>query len=508
MTKKKYVLAEGEPAYRRLVEQIRISIINGKLAAGGRLPTSRQIASETGLSRNTVLAALDQLKAEGYIEGHRGSGTYVRSKTPDEMTRPEHLDVRKMISSDSTSNVGLSRRGSTLAELPRLPVSDLSITTLSRTAFRIGIPALDQFPADTWWRIYSAHARRANEKLTTYYGPAGFRPLREAIAGRLAITRGIRCSPDQVIIVSSSQSAFDLCLRLLLDPGDPVWLEDPGFLGARLALTSAGAKIVPVPVDNEGIEVAVGISRRPDARLALVTPSQQFPLGITMSIERRYELLNWAARSGAWVIEYDHDCEFTYRNGPFMALQAIDRHERVIYIGTFRKAMFPSLRLAYIVLPSEIVEPVRAVHLPSDVHHAVAEQSTMAEFMSAGHFDRHLRKMRVVYEERHRLLVEAAKSLEPALTIKPADGGLHVLAQLSTEFDDAVVSSEAADRGIHAWPLSMHVIEYAQPPALVLGYAGVRPSDIPNALGSLKAALFAAANKERTATRTSFVQRH
>ncbi|GAA4738378.1 PLP-dependent aminotransferase family protein [Nocardioides endophyticus] len=481
---------QPEPVYRQLYEQIRSSILAGQLPAGTRLPASRQLALENGVSRNTVLAAFEQLHAEGYIEGRHGSGTYVARTLPDRMlraTRSPAIETDHYPSSSKEAR--LSARGRALAEAPRMPVSDLPETVFNGTAFRIGLPALDQFPSVTWGRIHASRSRQQGRALMQYNDPAGYRPLREEIASYLAVARGIRCVPEQVIVTSGSQQALELCARILLDPDDPAWLEDPGYLGARAALISAGARIVPVPVDERGIDVSEGIAGEPAARLAVVTPSHQFPLGVTLSLDRRLKLLEWAARSDAWVIEDDYDCEFRYQGRPLAALQAIDGQRRVIYVGTFSKTMFPGLRLGYLVAPTALADAFVGAHMGTDVHRSALDQAAMADFMMGGHFLRHVRRMRTLYKERQRVLVDCVRSLRPDLVVRPAEGGLHVLGRLATGYDDQVVAQAAADRGIHAWPLSIHAMANTQPPAILLGYAGIREVDIPYGVKLLGEAL-------------------
>ncbi|GCE45020.1 transcriptional regulator, GntR family domain / Aspartate aminotransferase [Rhodococcus wratislaviensis] len=472
------------PAYRRLYEQLRTGILSGQFKAGSRLPASRTLATEVGVSRNTVLAAFEQLDAEGYLNRRRGSGTYVAHLLPEQMltanyapgTAPGHLIEPSR----------LSERGRVIAGTARMPLPAITGTPSEATAFQIGLPALDSFPSDLWARMHAARWRRSSRDLMRYNDPAGHRPLREAIASYVATSRGIRCTPDQVVIVSGSQQALEFCARILLDPGDPAWIEDPCYLGARAALVSAGARLVPVPVDKRGIDVMAGIEREPRARLAVVTPSHQFPLGVTLSLDRRLALIEWAARTGSWVVEDDYDSEFRYRGRPLAALQAIDRYQRVIYVGTFSKVMFPGLRLGYLIAPEELVDGFVAAHLSTDVHAHLLDQAVLSDFMEAGHFARHLRRMRVLYGKRQQILVrEAMRRLDGALRIEGSDGGLHLVGWLPEHLDDRVVAETAAREGIHVWPLSLHCMDAELPPALLIGYAGTKESDIPRGIDTL-----------------------
>jgi GntR family transcriptional regulator/MocR family aminotransferase len=272
---------------------------------------------------------------------------------------------------------------------------------------------------------------------------------------------------------------LDLSARLLLDPGDPAWIEDPGYLGTRAALIAAGAQLVPVPVDDEGLDVAAGMAREPDARLAVVTPSHQFPLGPTMTLARRLALIEWASRTGSWVVEDDYDAEFRYVGRPLTALQGIDGRGRVIYVGTFSKSLFPGLRLGYLVAPLPLVDGFIAAHLSTDMHVRVLEQVVLTDFIRDGHFERHLRRMRLLYAERQAVVVEAAKrELAGAVDINPAENGLHLIGWLAPGLDDGLVAREAATQGVDVWPLSLHSLRPYPRAALLLGYASLTPQEI------------------------------
>lgn len=479
-------VADG-PAYRQLYERIREAILCGQLTPGARLPASRQMAAEAGVSRNTVLAAFEQLHAEGYLEARRGSGTYVARMVPELVLTPDR--ATRSDSAGPANPSGLSRRGRSIAETARMPLPAVTGVSPRAAAFQIGLPALAEFPAEVWTRLYAACMRRSARELMRYDDAAGYRPLREAIATHVATSRGIRCTADQVVVVSGSQQALEFCARILLDPGDAAWIEDPGYLGARAALTSAGARLVPVPVDDKGLDVALGVDREPAARLAIVTPSHQFPLGATLSLDRRLAIIEWAARAGAWVVEDDYDSEFHYHGRPLAALQAIDQHERVIYVGTFSKAVFPGLRLGYLIAPAALVDGFTAAHLSTDMHANLLDQAVLTEFIRDGHLLRHLRRMRVLYRERQQMLIRAAQRLQGRLRIEPSDGGLHVVGWLPEHLDDRAVALGLAERGVHAWPLSLHCLEANRPPALLLGYAGTTERDIRTGIEALDGVL-------------------
>ena len=465
------------PLHRQLYEQLRAVILRGQLSAGSRLPSTRALASGMGISRNTVLAAFEQLYAEGYLQGRPGSGTYVARALPDDLLAAgSHSPVAPVPPAPGRC---LSERGERIVTTARTPLPVLTGRSVSPRAFQIGLPDLDVFPTDIWARLTMRRLRQSSRDLMCYAHPAGYTPLRQVIAAYLATARGVRCTAEQVIVVSGSQQALDFSARMLLDPGDPAWIEDPGYLGTRAALVAAGARLVPVPIDDEGLDVAAGLAREPRARLAFVTPSHQFPLGPTMSLARRLALLEWAGRTGAWVVEDDYDSEFRYVGRPLTALQGIDGVGRVIYVGTFSKTLSPALRLGYLVAPPCLVDAFIAAHLCTDMHTHVLEQAVLTDFIQEGHFERHLRRTRVLYAERQAVLVEAAKrALGGVLDIHSSESGLHLIGWLAAGLDDAMVAREAAVQDVDVWPLSLHSLHPYPRSALLLGYAGVTPPEI------------------------------
>jgi GntR family transcriptional regulator/MocR family aminotransferase len=459
------------PLYRQLYDELREAVLTGRLLAGARLPSTRTLASDLGISRNTVMTAFEQLLAEGYFEGKVGSGTFVARKLPDELLQVHTGGNR----SPKRSAEVLSRRGALLASIPVIPPRP----QIAPRAFRPGPPAFEEFPFDVWAKLMTARWRRPTRDLLAYGDAAGYRPLREAIAAYIVGARGVRCDAKQVIVVAGSQQGLDLTARVLLDPGDRAWIEDPGYLGARGALLAAGAKLVPVPVDNEGINVAVGATRGPDARLIYASPSHQFPLGVTMSLTRRLALLEYATKSGAWIIEDDYDSQYRYAGRPLSALQGLDFNARVIYLGTFSKVMFPSLRLGYLVVPPDLVDAFSSARAIADRHSPSLEQAVLAEFITEGHLARHIRRMRSLYEERQNALVEAAaRDLETLIEVRPSDAGMHLVGWLPEGVDDRVASEKAAAHGLEAPALSAFSIEPYHRSGLVLGYAAVNPREI------------------------------
>ncbi|HRF47081.1 MAG TPA: PLP-dependent aminotransferase family protein [Anaerolineales bacterium] len=463
--------------YRQLYLNLRDAILAGRLKRGARLPSTRELAVSLNISRNTVLNAFEQLLAEGYLETTPASGTFVSLHLP--VDKPGQ---RPLADSRLTHWSKLAR---SFRSAPALHVGDRG-SERSR-AFRAGLPALDAFPFKLWGRLVARRARHLDRALLDYQTTAGYRPLREAIAAHVTVSRQVRCTADQIVIVSGSQGALDLVARLLVDPGDPVWLEDPGYLGARGAFAGAGARIVPVPVDAEGLRVEVGRQRCIDARLAYLTPSHQFPLGVTLSLQRRLELLDWARSANAYVVEDDYDSEYRFHGRPLAALQGLDETGRVIYVGTFSKTLFPSLRLGYLILPHGLLDTFLAAKAYTEVHAPALEQGALADFIADGHFGRHIRRMRALYGERREALLSALVGLpvEPFV----ADTGMHGIGWLQRGADDVAVTRAAAEHGVDVTPLSRFSLARNPRPGLLLGYACVDPARIKAGARRLAAAL-------------------
>lgn len=455
------------PLQRQLYDEIRNAILSGRLAPGARVPATRVLAADAGISRNTASGAFDQLMAEGYLEGKTGSGTFVARTLPEDLLRVMRQPVPARRPPAAAG--GLSDRGKRLGAIR---VSIRLRASASERAFRPGLPALDHFPRDLWARLAARLLRHASAELLTYGDPAGYLPLRRAIAEYLRAARGVNCSAEQVIVTAGSQQALDLAARLLLDPGDTAWVEDPGYLGARSALRAAGVHCISVPVDADGLCVSEGEARGPHARLACVTPSHQYPLGATMPLSRRTALLAWARHHHAWIVEDDYDSEFRYSGRPLPALQGLDPAGCVIYTGTFSKVLFPSLRLGYMVVPERLVDAFVAARALADRQPPGIEQALVALFLDDGHFTRHLRRMRNLYAERQATLVSAIrKELPESLQAGPAEAGMQLISWLPEKADDAKVSLRAAEAGVVATPVSAYAVEARLRPGLLLGYA-------------------------------------
>jgi GntR family transcriptional regulator/MocR family aminotransferase len=338
--------------------------------------------------------------------------------------------------------------------------------------FQTGIPAPDHFPTEIWARLVSRHLRDPPADVLAYGSPAGYPPLRVAIAAYLGASRGVGCTAEQVIIVGGAQSGLDLAARVLLDPGDSAWVEDPGYVGARAALMAAGAELVPVPVDGDGLDVAAGEARDPHARLAVVTPGHHYPLGSSMSLARRHQVLDWATRAGAWVVEDDYDGEFRYAGRPLAALQGLRPDGPVIYIGTFSKILFPALRLGYVVVPPELIRTFVAARLAIDVTPPTLEQIALTDFIAEGHFARHIRRMRTLYARRATTLVAAARREQRGLLdVRMPASGMNTLGMLPPGVDDREAARRAAANNVTVLPLSRCAIEPIDRGGLLLGFA-------------------------------------
>jgi len=469
------------PMYRQLSEWFRRAIIEGRLRPGQRIPSTRNLAEELQISRIPILGAYEQLCAEGYLEALTGAGTRVARSIPDTRARTPRSGLSRP--DRAARSQGISERAKSLASAPAPWLKNLG-------AFRVGLPALDHLPLGVWSRLLHRHWREPARDLLTYGEAMGYLPFREAIAEYLGAFRGVRCEAAQIMITTGSQQALQLIAHVLLDPGDRVWMEEPGYPGAQLALSMAGARLTPVPVDQEGMDISQGIHRCPDARAVYITPSHQFPLGTTLSAARRLALLNWAARSGAWIVEDDYDSEFRFGGHPVPALQGLDADGRVIYIGTFSKVLFPALRLGYLVLPRDLTEAFCAARAATDTFSSPLYQIVMADFLREGHFARHIRRMRKLYMQRRTALVEAiGQHLSGRLEIVAADTGMHLAAWLPPGSDDVAVSGAAAREGVSVRPLSLC---YLRPPArggLIFGYGGASVPQINVGIRDLTSAL-------------------
>ena len=461
------------PLYRQLYNSLRRAILSHQLLPGMRLPASRSLARELEVSRNTVVEAFDQLRAEGYLETRVGAGTFVAHDLPDRLLRVRgapHQAPAASSAPEGPADELLSERGQFLTGLELSSFQDHE----RPRAFRPGIPALDAYPIEVWSRLTARRWRSVPASMLSYSNSAGYPPLREAIATYLQASRGVQCTPDQVIVVSGTQQAIMLTAHVLLGADDVVWFEEPGYPRARGAFRWAGARVVPVPLDEEGLDIEAGATLDGTARLAYVTPSHQYPMGMTMSLQRRLELLNWAEQSDTWILEDDYDSEYRYEGRPIAALQGLDDAGRTIYVGTFSKVLFPALRLGYVVVPSRLVDAFVAARTLVDRCPPLIQQMVVADFINEGHFEQHLRRMRTLYAARQAALVDAVEhQLGDTLRIGSDKAGLHLTGLLPSDVDDQAVSEVLGKANIIAPPLSFYSTHDRSPGGLVLGYAAV-----------------------------------
>jgi GntR family transcriptional regulator/MocR family aminotransferase len=468
----------GATAWRWLYAEVRREILDGRLQPGTRLPSTRAFGTQYGLSRGTIVAAFAQLHAEGYVEGRLGSGTYVSTVLPDNLldVRPSRTtrSMRSKLRAPDARPAGSSRAWSDYAALvrpfPRNPPETIR-------AFRTHLPAVDLFPVTLWASIAARHMRRAPLRRFLRGEALGYGPLREAIADLLWARRGVSCRASQIAIVSSVQQALDVMARLFVNPGDAVCMENPGYQGAVHVFEAAGAAIVPVGVDREGMVRPPPRAAR--ARLAYVTPAHQYPLGVSMTLARRLQLLEWAHANGVIIVEDDYDSEFRYEGPPLPALRGLDRHDDVVLTGSFSKLLFPGIGLGYLVVPEDIIERVEAMLTVTYQHASLVNQQVLCDFITEGHLGRHLRRMRQVYAERRGVLLEsAAAKLGGALEIIGIEAGLQTAAILGRGLNEDSVADAAGRRGVDVVPLGRCALEPLDVAGLVLGFAAVEPRAI------------------------------
>lgn len=470
------------PRNQQIYKLLRQAILDRLLPAGTRLPSSRELAVQLGISRNTVLYGYEQLIAEGYLETRGGAGTHVTDTVPEVLGSVPTKTGRKPTA--VTARSVLSRRGRSL-------VAHAGAAQQQWGAFVPGVPDVGQFPHKIWSALQSRIWRSPPVAALTYGVGGGYLPLREALANYLKVSRSVDGEPRQIIITSGIHQSIDLCLRLLSDPGDVAWVEDPCYWGARNLLAASGLEIRPIALDGEGICPTPAQMARPP-RFIFVTPSHQYPLGMVMSLSRRRMLLEYARQHGCWIIEDDYDSEFRYGGRPLAALQGMDMGERVLYMGTFSKTMFPGLRLGFMVLP-ETLAPAFVTGM-EELHRSgqTPLQATMAAFIEHGHFTAHIRRMRLLYGGRLDLLQQAIRAEFPGdeVSARGSDAGLHLALHLPPGCDDVAVTRGALERGIAVRPLSRYYYRAAQAAqGLVLGYACVAPEQIAPAFAQLSLAI-------------------
>ncbi|XMB48960.1 PLP-dependent aminotransferase family protein [Pseudomonas fluorescens] len=485
---------------RQLYEALRQRVLDGRLVSGTRLPATRDLAAALSISRNSVVRAYDQLYAEGFIESRVGDGTYVA-----QLPMAKKLSTKVSTGLSTGLSPGLSTKWANLPEdlddevihsaglarvkdhhLPQPPVGP-------PRAFRVGVPAFDLFPFEVWAKLNGAFWRKPDLEQLCYGDPAGDGRLRGLIAAYLRSSRGMQCTAEQIVITSGAQQAISLCAQLLVEPGDGVAVENPGYRAAGHAFALAGGRLHGVPVDGEGMDCQV-LGTLNDCRVAYVTPSHQYPLGVVMSLARRLELLAWAERSGGWIVEDDYDGEYRYSGAPLSPLAALDRNGRVLYVGTFGKVAFPALRLGYLVLPPGLVQAFTRRRAVDVRHSEVSTQAVMAEFMAAGHFQRHIRRMRrAALSRRNALLAGWPDGLPGVGSLPSVAAGLHMTVRVDSLAREQVLLAQAHAAGVEINGLSSYCLAGASPPAdqragLVMGFAAVPEADIAQALARLRQA--------------------
>jgi GntR family transcriptional regulator/MocR family aminotransferase len=452
-----------------LYGELRRAILGRRLQPGTRLPATRDFAQQYKVSRGTVVTAFEQLQAEGYLVGMVGAGTWVNERLP------EHLLGRKMAE----------------VQVRKLP-GPIPVWALSRPArpFRPYEPAISEFPIEIWARVAGRRLRRASTSLLAGGDPRGYGPLREAVAGYLGSSRGVNCSPDQIVIVSGVQQGLDLLARFLVKPGEAVGMEDPGYFGATAAFRNAGAKIIPMPVDEQDLVISKGKHLYSQIKAAYLTPAHQFPLGMTMPLERRLAILAWARQAGAFLIEDDYDSEYRFEGLPVPALQGLDQSGSVILLGSFNKVLFPSLRLGYVVLPPSLVDAFLAFRLGVDMHPSSLDQAILCDFIVEGHFGRHIRRMRKLYAKRLVVLQHGVRRyLAGVLDLPPIQAGLNTVGFLRNGMTSQQAEAAALAHGIEAIALSRFAIKRIDVQALLLGFAAFDEREIHRGIVNLAAAL-------------------
>ena len=461
----------------RLQDRIRRAILNGSFAPRSRLPSSRLLARDFKVSRHTIELTLDNLQAEGFIERKPRMGTFVAATLPQRELAPMRVPTERR---DSITYKP-SRRGAAAALYP--PQSEPA----GSWAFKPSIPALDLFPKRLWAKMVARSFVRHDINPWEYGISAGLKDLRRAITVHVAATRGVICTAEQVIVVTSTQQAVHLAAHVVCDAGDTVWFEEPGHPMVRHVLQSAGLEVVPVPVDADGFDPQLALWKSPRAKLVHVTPSHQYPTGVLMPLERRIALLEWSRTHDGWILEDDYDGDFQYEGRPLASLQALDPGGRVIYMGSFSKMMFPALRLAYIVVPEVLVSVFDSMKHLADGFTALHTQAALAEFIEEGHLAAHLRNMRIEYDVRRRALIKAIAPLEGALRLGPTNAGLHVAAYLKIPLSDEEIVNHCAARGIYLHPLSRYFADKPQP-GLLFGFACASPEQIARGMAIVESA--------------------
>ncbi|SAL09180.1 GntR family transcriptional regulator [Caballeronia peredens] len=451
------------PIYLQICERFKAAIAAGHLKPGDRVPALRGLATQLNTARGTVEMAYDILVDEGYLQMRGAAGTFVSSSLPDSVMRNG------------------ARKGRERADVPRPRSAGAVEIGHDARPLRPGLPALDAFPRKVWSRLVAHRARAVELASLTYPDPAGYGPLRERIATYLGLSRGVECAPERVFVTNGYRASLELILRSLAKPHDSAWFEEPGYFLARNFLVEAGLKLVPVPVDQDGLDVAAGQTLDPHARFAIVTPAHQSPLGVTLSLARRMKLLDWAERAGSWIVEDDYDSEFRYSGRPLPALKSLDANDRLIYCGSFSKVLVPGLRLSYVVAPERAIARFEQLTRSMNAGPPHLLQAAVADFIAQGHFARHLKRMRALYAERREFFAQALiKAFGERASVEPPSGGMHLVMLFNAgahgPVDDLAIATRAqaaglAVSGLSSWYLGTRTKRTLR--GMVLGFANV-----------------------------------
>jgi GntR family transcriptional regulator/MocR family aminotransferase len=467
------------PLYQQLAAALREAVLQGRLQPHQQLPSSRRLAQSLQVSRSTVTQSYDQLLSEGYFEARGGSGTFVCTQLPDDYLHPAGTEPPR---SQPAALTQLSRLGNTLLAGTPLHVSDPD----EAISFRLGSPDTSQFPMQLWRRLLSRHCQTTSTLLNYSPTALGYGPLRAAIADYLRRSRAVQCHSEQIIIVNGSQQALDLMARLTLDPGDWVAVEDPGYLGARRCFSSYGAQLQGIPVDAAGLDIEALRHHRQPFKLLYVTPSHQFPTGATLSLSRRLALLQWAKQTGTLILEDDYDSEYRYGDRPIPALQGLDQQSTVIYTGTFSKILFPALRIGYLVVPEPWIPLVNRAKWLGDRQSPTLEQCALADCLTEGHFERHIRRMRHLYDQRRQVIVTALKQhLGDRVTILGEKAGIHLMAKIETGLSDQAVIQRAAANGVGVISAQSYYLNEPKTGEFIFGYAQLDETQIEQGIQKL-----------------------
>jgi GntR family transcriptional regulator/MocR family aminotransferase len=472
----------AKPLHKQIYDGFLAAIVGGNIRPGQRVPSSRTLSVELGISRIPVLNAYAQLLAEGYFESRKGAGTFISESLPESLTICEEGAPPSAQAGSGPRRV--ARRALLLTKIERGPWSG------GWGAFSVHQPAFDRFPFPIWSSLITRHSKSPRLSAIHNTDPRGSESCREAICTYLRTARAVHCDPSQVMVVGGSQQALEISARVLLGDGSPVWFEEPGYRLARNVFQGAGCRLVPVPVDEDGMIVSAGIKLCPKARAVYVTPSHQYPLGSTMSASRRMQLLNWAQSAGSWIIEDDYDSEYRFESMPIASLQGLDRNARVIYVGTFSKVLFPSLRLGYMVIPADLVEHFISVRVAMDIFPPYLHQEAITDFIREGHFARHIRRMRLLYSERRTALVKSIREqFGSSLEIHGTQAGMHLAVTLPKGLSDREIATKAARNGLWLWPLSPSYLGEVPRQGFILGFGNTAVEEMSRAVSQLRAEL-------------------